>query len=104
MVKYFQDPEFINKAIANKSNEINTCIACNQACLDHAFKGKVASCLVNPLACHETGISSDNFKFKVPSIRNIEGDYWILNGSKNFITHGISSDIIVVIVRTLLYH
>ena len=40
----------------NNSQEINTCIACNQACLDHAFKGKVASCLVNPLACHETEI------------------------------------------------
>lgn len=53
---FLADPEFVNKAIENKSEEINTCIACNQACLDHAFKGKVASCLVNPLACHETEI------------------------------------------------
>ena len=59
---FLADPEFINKAIANKSNEINTCIACNQACLDHAFKGKIASCLVNPLACHETEIIVKNTK------------------------------------------
>lgn len=59
---FLADPEFINKAIANKSNEINTCIACNQACLDHAFKGKIASCLVNPLACHETEIILKNTK------------------------------------------
>ena len=59
---FLADPEFINKAIANKSNEINTCIACNQACLDHAFKGEIASCLVNPLACHETEIILKNTK------------------------------------------
>ena len=45
---FLADPEFVNKAIENKSEEIS-CIACNQACLDHAFKGKVASCLVNLL-------------------------------------------------------
>jgi len=48
------DPDFINKARNNTSEEINTCIACNQACLDHVFKRQVASCLVNPKACHET--------------------------------------------------
>ena len=48
------DPHFVRKARENRSNEINTCIACNQACLDHIFNGKVASCLVNPRACHET--------------------------------------------------
>ncbi|HET6154486.1 MAG TPA: NADPH-dependent 2,4-dienoyl-CoA reductase [Marmoricola sp.] len=48
------DPEFINKAAAERADEINTCIACNQACLDHVFKNKRASCLVNPRACHET--------------------------------------------------
>ena len=53
---FLADPDFVNKAKENNSKEINTCIACNQACLDHAFKGKVASCLVNPLACHETEI------------------------------------------------
>jgi 2,4-dienoyl-CoA reductase (NADPH2) len=47
------DPEFMNKAASGRSDEINTCIACNQACLDHAFVGKTASCLVNPKACHE---------------------------------------------------
>ncbi|GAA5213127.1 FAD-dependent oxidoreductase [Corallincola platygyrae] len=48
------DAEFVNKAAAGKADTINTCIACNQACLDHVFKGKRASCLVNPLACYET--------------------------------------------------
>ena len=56
---FLADPNFVNKAIEGKSNEINTCIACNQACLDHVFKRKVASCLVNPIACHETEILSD---------------------------------------------
>ncbi len=50
------DPEFINKAAAERADEINTCIACNQACLDHVFQNKRASCLVNPRACHETEI------------------------------------------------
>lgn len=45
---------FQNKAAANRADEINTCIACNQACLDHIFAGKLTSCLVNPRACHET--------------------------------------------------
>lgn len=48
------DPDFVNKAAAGKPEEINTCIACNQACLDHVFSAKRASCLVNPRACHET--------------------------------------------------
>ncbi|WP_188708106.1 oxidoreductase [Neiella marina] len=48
------DPEFVNKAARDEADLINTCIACNQACLDHVFKGKRASCLVNPLACYET--------------------------------------------------
>jgi len=50
------DPYFVNKAKDGKSNEINTCIGCNQACLDNAFNRKIASCLVNPLACHESEI------------------------------------------------
>ena len=53
---FLADPEFANKAAADKADEINTCIGCNQACLDHIFKRKVASCLVNPIACHETEI------------------------------------------------
>ncbi|GLR25864.1 NADPH-dependent 2,4-dienoyl-CoA reductase [Limnobacter litoralis] len=50
------DPEFANKAREGRADEINTCIACNQACLDHTFTLKKASCLVNPRACHETEI------------------------------------------------
>ena len=48
------DAEFVGKAEAGRADEINVCIACNQACLDHAFVAKTASCLVNPRACHET--------------------------------------------------
>ncbi len=50
------DPEFVNKAAQGRADEINTCIGCNQACLDHVFQRKFASCLVNPRACHETEI------------------------------------------------
>ncbi|CAB4701617.1 MAG: FAD-dependent oxidoreductase [Actinobacteria bacterium] len=48
------DPEFVAKARAGRADEINTCIACNQACLDHAFQNRKASCLVNPRGCRET--------------------------------------------------
>jgi 2,4-dienoyl-CoA reductase (NADPH2) len=48
------DADFVNKARAGREDEINTCIACNQACLDHTFTGQEVSCLVNPRACHET--------------------------------------------------
>ncbi len=48
------DSTFMRKAIEGREDEINTCIACNQACLDHTFSGKLTSCLVNPRACHET--------------------------------------------------
>lgn len=51
---FLADPEFVNKAQDNRADEINTCIGCNQACLDHVFAGKLTSCLVNPRACHET--------------------------------------------------
>ncbi len=50
------DPDFIGKAATGRSHQINTCIACNQACLDHIFTGKIASCLVNPRAGNETGL------------------------------------------------
>ena len=50
------DPQWVKKAAAGRSDEINTCIACNQACLDHVFEQKLATCLVNPLACRETEI------------------------------------------------
>ena len=48
------DPEWVNKARAQRSDRINTCIACNQACLDHVFENRMATCLVNPRACNET--------------------------------------------------
>ncbi|MER6467035.1 NADPH-dependent 2,4-dienoyl-CoA reductase [Streptomyces sp. NPDC001228] len=48
------DPDFVAKAAAGTPEAINTCIGCNQACLDHTFGGKITSCLVNPRACHET--------------------------------------------------
>ena len=53
---FLADPKFVEKAAAGKSDEINTCIGCNQACLDHVFSGKLTSCLVNPRACHETEV------------------------------------------------
>jgi 2,4-dienoyl-CoA reductase (NADPH2) len=51
------DPQWVNKARAGRSHAINTCIACNQACLDHVFENKAASCLVNPRACAETELN-----------------------------------------------
>ncbi len=54
---FLADPDFVNKAAAGHADEINTCIGCNQACLDHTFGGKLTSCLVNPRACHETELN-----------------------------------------------
>ncbi len=51
------DPAFANKAAAGRADTINTCIACNQACLDHIFGGKLTSCMVNPLACIEYDVT-----------------------------------------------
>ncbi len=51
---FLADPEIVIKAEQGREDEINTCIGCNQACLDHVFKNKLTSCLVNPRACHET--------------------------------------------------
>ena len=51
---FLADADFVNKAAAGQADRINTCIGCNQACLDHTFSGKITSCLVNPRACHET--------------------------------------------------
>ncbi len=51
---FLADPEFVGKAAAGTPEAINTCIGCNQACLDHTFALKITSCLVNPRACHET--------------------------------------------------
>ncbi|MBR2656148.1 MAG: NADPH-dependent 2,4-dienoyl-CoA reductase [Loktanella sp.] len=54
---FLADPDFVAKAMAGKAAEIAPCIACNQACLDHTFSGKLSSCLVNPRACHETELT-----------------------------------------------
>lgn len=54
---FLADPEFVKKAREMRAEEINTCIGCNQACLDHVFQGRVASCLVNPRACRETELT-----------------------------------------------
>ena len=51
---FLADPEFVKKAATGRRSEINVCIGCNQACLDHIFARKMSSCLVNPRACHET--------------------------------------------------
>jgi 2,4-dienoyl-CoA reductase (NADPH2) len=51
---FLADADWVRKAVDNRSDEINTCIGCNQACLDHTFQHKIASCLVNPRAAHET--------------------------------------------------
>ncbi len=51
---FLADPDFVNKAAHGRADEINTCIGCNQACLDQIFARDIASCLVNPYACHET--------------------------------------------------
>lgn len=51
---FLADPDFVAKARDGHADRINTCIGCNQACLDHTFSGKITSCLVNPRACHET--------------------------------------------------
>ncbi|MCD8447992.1 NADPH-dependent 2,4-dienoyl-CoA reductase [Tenacibaculum finnmarkense] len=61
---FLADPQWVNKAKQERDDEINTCIACNQACLDHAFQQKVASCLVNPRACHETEFNYNPTKNK----------------------------------------
>ena len=55
---FLADPEFMNKAVTGKTHLINTCIACNQACLDHTFSGKRSTCLVNPRACYETELNA----------------------------------------------
>ncbi len=51
---FLADPDLVNKSKDGREDEINTCIGCNQACLDHVFDNKMTSCLVNPRACHET--------------------------------------------------
>jgi 2,4-dienoyl-CoA reductase (NADPH2) len=54
---FLADPDLVLKTIEGRGEEINTCIACNQACLDHTFQLRISSCLVNPRACHETELN-----------------------------------------------
>lgn len=54
---FLADADFVRKTAQGRSDEINTCIACNQACLDHTFGGRITSCLVNPRACRETELA-----------------------------------------------
>jgi 2,4-dienoyl-CoA reductase (NADPH2) len=61
---FLADPELPNKAMQGRTDEINTCIGCNQACLDHVFERKTASCLVNPRACHELEMVIETTKAK----------------------------------------
>ena len=56
---FLADPFLLQKAAKGKPEAINTCIACNQACLDHSFQAKIASCLVNPRAGYETELKLD---------------------------------------------
>ncbi|WP_166417929.1 NADPH-dependent 2,4-dienoyl-CoA reductase [Cochlodiniinecator piscidefendens] len=56
---FLADPNFVNKAKQDRADEIAPCIACNQACLDHTFSGKISTCLVNPRACYETELQVD---------------------------------------------
>ncbi|MEU8839521.1 NADPH-dependent 2,4-dienoyl-CoA reductase [Streptomyces roseus] len=61
---FLADADFVAKAAAGRSETINTCIGCNQACLDHTFSGRITSCLVNPRACHETELVLSPTKLK----------------------------------------
>ncbi len=64
---FLADSHLVKKAEEGREDEINTCIACNQACLDHVFQRKIVSCLVNPRACHETELNYT----PTPSKKNI---------------------------------
>ncbi len=68
---FLADADFMNKAHFGKESEINTCIACNQACLDHVFAMKICSCLVNPRACHETIFPKPTTKTSAKTLLNI---------------------------------
>lgn len=59
---FLADPNIVNKIKNDQNDEVNTCIACNQACLDHIFANKLTSCLVNPRACHESEFKSGKAK------------------------------------------
>lgn len=59
---FLADPNIVRKSLEGHPEDVNTCIACNQACLDHVFKGKRSSCLVNPKACHESDFDTSKIK------------------------------------------
>ena len=61
---FLADENWVKKAMQGRTEEINTCIACNQACLDHTFSNKLSSCLVNPRACHETELNYNSTSYK----------------------------------------
>ena len=61
---FLADPEFVRKSAEDRADEINTCIGCNQACLDQIFARDIATCLVNPYACHETVLVAPPLKQK----------------------------------------
>ena len=68
---FLADPDLLLKSRQGRVDEINTCIGCNQACLDHVFVGKVASCLVNPLACHETELEEAAADDQIPAAQRL---------------------------------
>ncbi len=68
---FLADAEFVNKAAAGRADAINTCIACNQACLDHIFSRKLCSCLVNPYACREAQIAAQFAVPPAPTFRKV---------------------------------
>ncbi|EEK10702.1 hypothetical protein STRSA0001_1006, partial [Streptococcus salivarius SK126] len=69
---FLADPHWVNKAENGETDRINTCIACNQACLDHTFENKRSTCLVNPRACYETELRYEPAK-KVKKVAVIGG-------------------------------
>ena len=66
---FLADPHLVKKARLSRPKDINTCIGCNQACLDHVFQNKISSCLVNPRACHET----EHLRIESPCEQNTTG-------------------------------
>ncbi len=91
------DPDFVAKAAAGRADEINTCIACNQACLDHAFANKRASCLVNPRACRETelvllplGVSTGSTAARRPTVAVVGAGPAGLSAAASFAERGFA--------------
>ena len=79
---FLSDPHIVRKARLSRAKEINTCIGCNQACLDHVFKKKVASCLVNPRACHEDVYPKISIPMEADGTRPSRHDKMQLSGKR----------------------